>query len=64
MANSHKVETNPKPTALPALPGRPSESQNLSWDEIFALLDSVGVPDDFLSDRDQRVPEERLHWSE
>lgn len=36
-------------------------SPRLSWDEIFALLDAAGVPDDFLTpeDRNQGPPQER-----
>ncbi len=30
-----------------------------SWDEIYAALDSAGFPDDFLSERDQGIPEAR-----
>lgn len=29
------------------------------WDEIFAALDKTGAPDDFLSDRDRSLPQER-----
>lgn len=29
------------------------------WGEIFAALDQVGVPEDFLSDRDIRLPQQR-----
>lgn len=29
------------------------------WDEIFAALDQAGVPDDFLSDRAQGLPQVR-----
>lgn len=29
------------------------------WDEVFAALDQVGVPEDFLSDRDIRLPQQR-----
>jgi antitoxin VapB len=30
-----------------------------SWDDIFAALDAAGVPDDFLADRAQGLPQER-----
>ncbi len=30
-----------------------------NWDEIFAELDGAGVPEDFLSDRAQGLPQER-----
>ena len=30
-----------------------------SWDEIFAALDEAGVPEDFLVDRAQDLPQER-----
>jgi antitoxin VapB len=30
-----------------------------SWATIFAALDKAGVPEDFLSDRNQQLPEER-----
>ncbi len=35
-----------------------------SWAELFAALDSVGVPADFLSpeERAQEVPQERPDW--
>lgn len=29
------------------------------WDEIFAALDQAGAPDDFLSDRDKSLPQDR-----
>jgi len=29
------------------------------WSEVFAALDRAGVPDDFLSDRDRSLPQER-----
>lgn len=29
------------------------------WGEIFAALDQAGVPEDFLSDRDIRLPQQR-----
>jgi antitoxin VapB len=29
------------------------------WGEIFEALDKTGVPDDFLTDRDQSLPQER-----
>jgi virulence-associated protein VagC len=29
-----------------------------SWNEIFAALDKAGVPDDFMSHRDQAGPQE------
>jgi antitoxin VapB len=29
------------------------------WDEIFAALDRVGIPDDFMSDRGQGPPQQR-----
>jgi antitoxin VapB len=29
------------------------------WDEIFAALDAVGIPDDFMADRDLAGPQER-----
>jgi antitoxin VapB len=30
-----------------------------SWDDIFTALDAAGIPDDFLSDRAQGVPQQR-----
>jgi len=30
-----------------------------SWDEFFALADSVKIPDDFLKPRDRRTPAKR-----
>ncbi len=30
-----------------------------NWAEIFAALDEAGVPDDFLVDRDDSLPQER-----
>ncbi len=30
-----------------------------SWAEIFRMLDEIGVPEDFLDDRDQGEPQER-----
>jgi len=30
-----------------------------SWDELFALADSVEIPRDFLSQRDRRPPKKR-----
>jgi antitoxin VapB len=30
-----------------------------SWDEIFAALDNAGVPEDFLSNREQEMPQVR-----
>jgi antitoxin VapB len=30
-----------------------------SWEEIFAVLDSVHMPDDFLADRGQGTPQVR-----
>ena len=30
-----------------------------SWDGFFDLLDSVNVPDDFMLDRDNDLPQER-----
>jgi antitoxin VapB len=30
-----------------------------SWTEIFAALDAAGVPEDFLTDRDQGTPQHR-----
>jgi antitoxin VapB len=30
-----------------------------SWDDIFAALDQAGVPEDFLSDRAQDIPQDR-----
>ena len=30
-----------------------------SWSEVFAALDRARVPDDFLSDRDRSLPQER-----
>lgn len=29
------------------------------WSEIFRALDDAGVPEDFLSDRDKSLPQER-----
>ena len=36
-------------------------SPRLSWKEIFAVLDEIDVPEDFLSpeERDQGLPQER-----
>jgi len=30
-----------------------------SWQEFFDLVDKIGVPDDFLSDRDDAAPQKR-----
>jgi antitoxin VapB len=30
-----------------------------NWNEIFAALDAVGFPDDFMEDREQGTPEVR-----
>ena len=30
-----------------------------SWDDFFELMNSVDVPDDFLSDRDDQPPQKR-----
>lgn len=30
-----------------------------TWDEIFAVLDEAGFPDDFLADRSQGLPQNR-----
>jgi antitoxin VapB len=30
-----------------------------SWEELFAALDKVGFPEDFMTDRDQGVEQER-----
>jgi antitoxin VapB len=30
-----------------------------SWHDFFELLDSIGVPDDFLSQRDKTPPQKR-----
>ena len=30
------------------------------WDGIYAALDKAGFPDDFLADRDQGLPQERV----
>jgi antitoxin VapB len=32
------------------------------WGEIYAALDRAGVPDDFLADRAQGLPQERTEW--
>ncbi len=32
------------------------------WAEIFAALDEAGVPDDFLADRNDTLPQERSSW--
>jgi antitoxin VapB len=32
------------------------------WDEIYAALDRAGVPEDFLADRVQGLPQERTEW--
>lgn len=29
------------------------------WDEIYAALDNAGIPEDFLDDRAQELPQER-----
>lgn len=29
------------------------------WGELFVAIDNVGLPDDFLADRDQGTPEKR-----
>lgn len=34
------------------------------WAEIFRALDEAGVPEDFLADRDLRLPEERALWED
>ena len=30
------------------------------WNEIFAALDQAGVPEDFLADRNQGIPQKRV----
>ena len=37
-----------------------------SWDEVFAMLDAAGVPEDFLSpeERNQDAPQQRPELSE
>ena len=33
-----------------------------SWTDIFAALDTAGIPDDFLADRAQGLPQERAEF--
>ena len=40
--------------ALPDESGKPK-----SWKEFFDLTDKIGVPEDFLSDRNDERPQER-----
>ena len=47
------VERNPR-TGDVILSRKPAK-----WSEIFAALDEAGIPDDFLSDRDDSLPQER-----
>ncbi len=44
-----------KKANIPTIPS----STPRSWEEIFAALDEAGVPDDFLVDREQGLPQER-----
>ena len=30
-----------------------------SWDDFFSLLENVDVPEDFMTDRDNQLPEDR-----
>jgi hypothetical protein len=39
-------------------------SRETDWAEIFRRLDEAGVPEDFLADRDSRLPEERALWED
>jgi hypothetical protein len=50
MAKTQKTEP-PKPAAKELLSSRAAK-----WSEIFAALDKAGVPEDFLSDRDETLP--------
>ena len=34
-------------------------SKQLSWDEFFTLADSIKVPDDFMTNRDNGIAQER-----
>jgi antitoxin VapB len=34
-------------------------TKQLSWDEFFALADSVNVPEDFMANRDNGIAQER-----
>jgi antitoxin VapB len=34
-------------------------TKQLSWDEFFALADSVNVPEDFMANRDNGIVQER-----
>ena len=36
-----------------------TKPQSKSWDEVFAMLDAAGIPDDFMADRDMSLPAER-----
>ncbi|MDR3736241.1 MAG: type II toxin-antitoxin system VapB family antitoxin [Acidobacteriaceae bacterium] len=47
------VERDPR-TGDVILSRRPAK-----WNDIFEALDSAGVPDDFLTDRDKSLPQER-----
>ena len=47
------IEPNPR-TGDVILSRKPA-----NWSEAFATLDRAGVPDDFLADRDRRLPQER-----
>ena len=37
----------------------PTVTPQESWQEFFDLADRLGVPEDFMSDRDQGMPQER-----
>ncbi len=34
----------------------------VGWDEVYDALDKAGVPDDFLADRAQGLPQTREGW--
>ena len=34
-------------------------TKQLSWDEFFALADSVNIPEDFMANRDNGIAQER-----
>jgi len=37
----------------------PTAAPQKSWDEFFELVEKLGVPDDFMADRELQMPVER-----
>ncbi|MBS1813367.1 MAG: AbrB family transcriptional regulator [Acidobacteria bacterium] len=56
--NTKTVEVRPGPN-----PGEiilsPGSLPKPDWEKIWAMLDAANFPDDFLEDRDMRLPQER-----